>query len=72
MNCQDLRLNSRSSSIDKTMERKLANPSLAPASDHGFENVNFLLCVCVSQAFSICFAFEADLPPKGASPRAFS
>lgn len=66
MNYQDLRLNSRSGSIDKTMERKLANPGSASA--HGFENVTFLLCIHVSQAFSIWFAFVADLPTKGTSP----
>lgn len=68
MNCQNLRLNSRSSRTDKTMERKLTNPGLAPASAYGFENVTFLLCIHVSQAFSICFASAADLPRMGASP----
>lgn len=65
MNCQDLRLNARSSGIDKTMERKLVNSGSAPASAHGFENVAFLLCILISQVFSICFAFVADLLAKG-------
>lgn len=59
MNCQDLRLNARSSGIDKTMERKLVNSGSAPAS------VTFLLCIVISQVFSICFVFVADLPAKG-------
>lgn len=63
MNCQDLRLNSRSSRIDKMMERKLTNPGLAPASAYDFENVTILLKPSAS-----VLHLQQIFPVEGASP----